>query len=208
MMKTNNEQPRACGRRRAWWRLSRADEVSPNTHERTCSPKSIPSLRWTVLAIVVALAGDLAPMATAQAPANRVLDLDGNGDWVRLPPAGFTNFHQATIEAWVKWRAFTSSARVFDFGALQREIYVATTLGATTPNSGPMKFLVVDGSGTRRRDDVYGGFRLGEWTHVAVVTGPGGVRVYLNGILAVTNDFADSLSSLGASWGGRITGRT
>src|SRR5258708_24970183 len=40
---------------------------------------------------------------------NRVLDLDGTGDYVRLPAAGYTNFHQATIEAWVKWRNFNSS---------------------------------------------------------------------------------------------------
>src|SRR5258708_20583703 len=60
-----------------------------------------------------------------------------------------------------------------------------------------MKFLVVDAAGTRRREDVYGAFRVNEWTHVAVVTGPGGVRLYQNGVLMVTNDFAGSLSSLG-----------
>jgi len=112
---------------------------------------------------------------------NHVLDLDGAGDWVRLPPAGFTNFHQATIEAWVKFRAYNTWARVFDFGARGREIYVGTTLGSAAPNSAAVKFLVVDAAGARRREDVYGGFRLNEWTHVAVVTGPGGVRLYLNG---------------------------
>ena len=39
-------------------------------------------------------------LASVSAPAqNRVLDLDGTGDYVSLPPAGFTNFHQATIKA-------------------------------------------------------------------------------------------------------------
>src|SRR5206468_10084340 len=111
--------------------------------------------------------------------------------------AGFTNFHQATIEAWVKWRGFNAAARVFDFGARQQEMYVGTTVGSATPNSGGVKFLVVDAAGSRRREDVYGGLRLNEWTHVAVVTGPGGVRLYLNGVLAATNNFAGSLSSLG-----------
>jgi signal transduction histidine kinase/CheY-like chemotaxis protein/ligand-binding sensor domain-containing protein len=128
---------------------------------------------------------------------NRVLDLDGSGDWVRLPPAGFTNFHQATIEAWVKWRAYNSGTRVVDFGARQRELYVGTTIDSATPNSASAKFLVVDAAGTRRREDVYGGFRLREWTHFALVTGPGGVRFYLNGVLVMTNDFAGSLSSVG-----------
>jgi signal transduction histidine kinase/DNA-binding response OmpR family regulator len=133
----------------------------------------------------------------ARLSTNRVLDLDGDGDWVRLPPDGFTNFHQATIEAWVKWRAYGSGARVFDFGTRQRELYVGTTFGSATPNSSSAKFLVVDAAGTRRREDVYGGFRLNEWTHVALVTGPGGVRLYLNGMLVMTNDFAGSFSSLG-----------
>ena len=126
---------------------------------------------------------------------NRVLDLDGRGDWVELPPAGFTNFHQATIEAWVRWRAFNLSARVFDFGAQQREIYVGSTSGGGTVG---MKFMIVDAAGSRRREEVYGGFRPDTWAHVAVVTGPGGVRMYLNGLLVATNSFAGSLSSLGA----------
>ena len=49
---------------------------------------------------------------------------------------------------------------------------------AGTANSAGMKFLVVDAAGNRRREDVYGGFRLNEWTHVAVVTGPGGETVW------------------------------
>src|SRR5262249_23885788 len=109
-------------------------------------------------------------------------------------PAGFTNFHQATIEAWVKWRAFNDFARVFDFGSMQRELYV----GIPTASTG-MKFLVADASGSRLREDVYGGFRLDEWAHVAVVTGPGGVRLYLNGMLVATNTFSGSLSTVGAA---------
>jgi hypothetical protein len=116
---------------------------------------------------------------------------------MRLPPAGFTNFHQATIETWVRWRSFASVARVFDFGARQREMYVSKSAGANISGSTGMKFLVVDDAGSRRREDVYGAFRLNEWSHVAVVTGPGGVRLYLNGVLVATNGFAGSLSSLG-----------
>ncbi len=136
-------------------------------------------------------------LAQPSPPPNHVLDLDGAGDYVTLPPAGFTNFHQATIEAWVKWRSASSAARVFDFGARQREMYVRLGLNSASPNSVAMNFLVVDAAGTRRREDVYGGFRLNEWSHVAAVTGPGGVRLYLNGLLVATNSFAGSLSAVG-----------
>ena len=134
---------------------------------------------WLLLLFVAfrnSQAQPAAPPSTlnSQLSTNFVLDLDGNGDWVRLPPAGFTNFHQATIEAWVKWRAYNSGTRVFDFGARQRELYVGTTVDSATANSSSAKFLVVDAAGTRRREDVYGGFRLHAWTHFALVTGPVG----------------------------------
>ena len=66
------------------------------------------------------------PAQDSPLPPNRVLDLDGAGDWMRLPPEGFARFEQATIEAWVKWRSNPGlAARVFDFGATQREMYVS-----------------------------------------------------------------------------------
>jgi len=153
---------------------------------------------WIGFCIATSLLLQLSTLHAQPAPPpNRVLDLDGTGDYVRLAQAGFTNFHQATIEAWVKWRSFDNFGRIFDFGARQREMYVGTTPTSAGPSSAEMKFLVVDAAGTRRREDVFGGFRLNEWTHVAVVTGPGGVRLYLNGMLVATNDFAGSLSTLG-----------
>ena len=137
--------------------------------------------------------------AQTQTP-NRVLDLDGTDAWVRLPPEGFAGFDQATVEAWVKWRSVTSlAARVFDLGGGRREMYVGSGTGGSGPYAGVMKFLIVDTTGVRRREEVAGGFRVNEWTHVAVVTGPGGARIYLNGVLAAANEFTGSLSALGRS---------
>ena len=147
--------------------------------------------------LLLFLPGFLRAQAPA-APPNRVLDLDGKDDYVKLPAAGLAKFEQATIEAWVKYRTLTGSAsRVFDFGAPKREMYVSPSTAGNTATSAGLKFLVVDATGFRHREDVYGGFRLNEWTHVALVTGPGGVRLYLNGMLVATNDFAGSLSTVG-----------
>src|SRR5262249_33646754 len=103
-----------------------------------CGSGALWILSWSLL---LALASTLHAQPTA-AP-NRVLDLDGRDGYVRLPAAGFTNFHQATIEVWVKHRNFSGSGRVFDFGARQQEIYVGTSLSSATAYSGGMKFLVV-----------------------------------------------------------------
>ena len=145
----------------------------------------------------------LPTLLRAQAPApppNRVLDLDGVGDYVKLPPAGFAKFEQATIEAWVKYRNFTSNAsRAFDFGANKREMYVSTSNNGNTATGAGLKFLVTDATGFRHREEVYGGLRRNEWTHVALVTGPGGALLYLNGMQVATNDFAGSLSTVGTA---------
>jgi hypothetical protein len=154
------------------------------------------SFELWILSLALLLSQPSILHAQPASPPNRVLDLDGTRDWAELPPAGFTNFHQATIEAWVKFRAFGAlSVRVFDFGARQREIYVGPQ--PTVFNSLGMRFLVVDATGNRRREAVFGGFRFNEWTHVALVTGPGGVRLFLNGALVMTNGFEGSFSSLG-----------
>src|SRR5205823_4155403 len=80
----------------------------------------------------------------ASAP-NRVLDLDGTGDYVQLPGFVFTNLSQATIEAWMKWRGFADASRVFDFGERQREMYIGTGVsGGSTLNGASLKFLIVD----------------------------------------------------------------
>jgi hypothetical protein len=74
-----------------------------------------------------------------------VLELDGQGDYVRcrrrvhqFPPG----HHRGVGEV----AELTVGARVFDFGAPQREMYVSTGNGGT-PNSAGMKFLVVDAAG-------------------------------------------------------------
>src|SRR5213594_2115278 len=125
-------------------------------------------------------------LGAAGAP-NRVLDFDGEDDYVRLPSFVFTNLSRATIEAWVEWGVLNDASRVFDFGDRQRAMYLGLTAGSMTSESASLKFLSVDSAGNRRRMDVFGGIRRNQWAHVAVVTGSGGVRVYLNGMLVATN---------------------
>ena len=46
----------------------------------------------------------LSPRAHAQpAPPNRVLELDGHGSYVELPPNIFKDLEEATVNGWEKW---------------------------------------------------------------------------------------------------------
>jgi len=123
---------------------------------------------------------------------NRVLQLDGRGSHVELPPAAFESLTQATVEAWVKFDAFSGNVRVFDFGARSHEMYLGC--GSDAPD---LKFLIAGPDSNRHRIDVPGILLPERWCHVAVTTGPDGVRLYYNGLLVGTNAYAGSFNTLG-----------
>ena len=50
--------------------------------------------------------------------ANRVLQLDGKGSYVQLPPNLLNHLNEATIEAWVKWHNFGYHSQPFGFGTV------------------------------------------------------------------------------------------
>ncbi len=162
--------------------------------EHITARRTAPFTRRSATGFAVLTIALLAFSAGAQ---NRVLNMNQVGDHVRLPSFIFTNLTQATVEAWVRWRSFGGSARIFDFGERRREMYLGTGSTMTAPNVGALKFLIVDTAGNRRRVETYGAFHLNQWAHVAAVTGPGGVRIYLNGMLVATNEHSGSLSTVG-----------
>ena len=141
------------------------------------------------------------PAVTTPALPNRVLDLRGGGAHVRLPPNIFSALTQATVEGWTRWEEFVPSHRFFDFGEQGREAYIGTEVQTTPDGSrqASLRFLIVDSAGSRRRLSVPGALQQDRWCHIALVTGPGGVHLYLNGMLLATNDYAGSFSSLGGA---------
>jgi signal transduction histidine kinase len=138
----------------------------------------------------------LPPTLHAQpaAPANQVLTLDGTNSYVELPANLFANLTQATVEAWVKIGRLKENAHFVDFGGYQREMYLANE--GTDP---ALKFLITDATRGRHRIVVPGFLELNQWFHLAVVMGPGGVRLFCNGILVGTNAYAGGVSAIGAN---------
>jgi len=58
--------------------------------------------------------------AIADATPNRVLQLDGHGDWVQLPDDVFNGLDEATVEAWVKWDRLGYFSQPFGFGSAEQ----------------------------------------------------------------------------------------
>ena len=74
------------------------------------------SLCFSLARVFICTAG-----ASAQ---NRVLELDGDGSYVELPPNVFTNLDEATVEGWIKWHRFGTHSRFFDLGARDHSINI------------------------------------------------------------------------------------
>jgi hypothetical protein len=109
-------------------------------------------------------------------------------------PNIFNELTEATVEGWVKWRAFRGDARFFDFGKEWQGINVgAPTIGEPT---GTLRLQFHEASKNVHHVRAPGLLRLNEWVHVAAVSGRGGAKLYLNGALVASNPFAGSFAAI------------
>jgi signal transduction histidine kinase/DNA-binding response OmpR family regulator len=123
---------------------------------------------------------------------NSVLELDGQDSYLELPPNIFNDLTEATVEAWVRWDDFSGpNERVFNFGDALRDMSVLA-------QSSTLRFFLA-GPGATLSDlhsvSVPGLLRTQEWCHVAAVSGPGGMRLYFNGVLVGTEPYTGSFSA-------------
>jgi ligand-binding sensor domain-containing protein len=129
------------------------------------------------------------------APAqNRVLDLSRQGDKVLLPPGLFGALEAGTVEAWVKWEEWGLFSQWFSFGANQE--WRAMGLNHFGSES-IFQFFLYDQTHQVHIASVATNLPLGQWCHMAAVSGKGGMRLYLNGELAAHNGYEGSFAALG-----------
>ena len=121
---------------------------------------------------------------------NHVLQLDGDGSYVELPPNMFNGLEEATVEAWVNWASFREHSRPFDFGEAWHSMHVQ--------NLGRLAGLRFDISagGPENSIEILDLLRTNQWVHVAAVSGKAGMKLYVNGALAGTNEFRGSFAAL------------
>lgn len=138
-------------------------------------------------------------LAAITAPAqNRVLELDGNGSYVELPPNIFQNLTEATVEVWAKWDRFNNYSRVFEFGASWQSMSVFNH-----DNKPDLRFNLYPKKAQNNPALTYsaranGVLRSNEWIHIAVVSGPGGMKLYANGEVVALHTNEAGLASIKA----------
>jgi signal transduction histidine kinase/ligand-binding sensor domain-containing protein/CheY-like chemotaxis protein/protocatechuate 3,4-dioxygenase beta subunit len=152
---------------------------------------------FAAVSLLVTLFGQLAPLHGQPAATNHVLELDGHGGYVELPPNIFNDLTQATVEAWVRWDDFSGTLkRVFFYGSPFQEMTITANV-QSGPDLAGLGFAVSDGSKTNNvwayTPDI---LKTQTWCHVAGVSGPGGMKLYLDGGLLRTNAYTGSFAAL------------
>jgi|SRR5947209_320015 len=71
------------------------------------------ALWLSLIALVLSESSTLPAQASAT---NRVLELDGNGSYVELPPNVFNDLTEATVEGWVMWDRIGMWSRFYGYG--------------------------------------------------------------------------------------------
>jgi hypothetical protein len=148
----------------------------------------------------------LAVTAQVACPQNKALKLDGNGSYVELPPNIFRDLTQATVELWAKWEGFQQYSRVFESGAGWQSLSLFNH--GNTPD---LRFNLYPRSA---RNDPSLAYKIqvpnllhsNEWIHLAAVSGPGGMRLYVNGVMVGQHTNAASFADINAwqtNWIGR-----
>jgi hypothetical protein len=137
--------------------------------------------------------------AAISSPAqNRVLELDGDGSYVELPNNIFQNLTEATVEVWARWDRFNAYSRVFEFGASFQSMSVFNHA-----NGGDLRFNLYPQPARNTPALMYtaranGVLRTNEWIHIAAVSGPGGMRLYANGVLVARHTNEACLATIKA----------
>ena len=144
--------------------------------------------RTVAAAIEFRLPGSTLSPRPAESQPNRVLQLAGGEGYAELPSNILNSLEEATVEGWVRWDRLTPGARFFDFGRESRTMVV----GAKETSPG-IQLELFDAQSRRRAElNAPGIIESNRWIHVAAVTGPGGARLYVNGILAESSDYTGS----------------
>jgi signal transduction histidine kinase/CheY-like chemotaxis protein/streptogramin lyase len=130
--------------------------------------------------------------ANAALAVNQVLVLDGDEAHLELPQNMFDGMEAATVELWLRFDATGHYATAWSFGQPWQTMCLSTFSTTTS-----LQFFIYDRHRDLHRITLPSVIVVGEWFHVAAVSGPGGMKLYVDGILAGTTDFRGSFKSIG-----------
>src|SRR3989442_7972624 len=158
------------------------------------------ALRLSLIALVLSQSSMLHAQPSAT---NRVLELDGKGSYVELPPNIFNDLTEATVEGWVMWDRIGMWSRFYGYGEQRHSLSIVNR-----ENSTDLRFQL---NPDEHEVLVPGVMKTNRWIHLAAVSGSRGMQFFVNGVLFGTNSFTGSFKYTGSGrahflgkseWGG------
>ena len=144
--------------------------------------------------LLIALLVQASALRAQPAAINRVLELAGTGGYVELPPNIFHELDEATVEAWVKWRSFpTNQAQLSRFFSYGNQFH---DTGIEVSSDGGLHAFISEGENSVMSVRAAGAVRTNEWYHLATVSGHGGMKLFLDGAVLDTINYAGSFSTI------------
>ncbi|MDB4796644.1 hypothetical protein OAG77_00440, partial [bacterium] len=134
---------------------------------------------------------------------NKVLDLDGEEDWVEMEPQSLSKLETATIEVWVNPRSLEYKPerrpmqRIFHYGAKNNDVSINVSNGLGDVRS--VFYLLTARGVLGQLGPGSPILENGVWIHLACVSGPGGMKLYANGELVEGNSDTRSFSSVAST---------
>lgn len=114
---------------------------------------------------------------------NNSVSLDGDGEYVNLPPNIVRSYGAFSISVWVRLSSAASWARIFDFGSgTTRYMFLAPR----TPTN-QTRFAISTGGGGAEQQLNAAGLSTGNWHHVAVTLSGDTGTLYVNGAQVAQN---------------------
>ncbi len=129
----------------------------------------------------------------APSTTNGVLNLPRDGSYSVLPANILAGLTEVTIECWTKWAGGQPPPKdfetVFAFGGPGSAVFLGTKDRSTVEAGFEL-------ANEFRTVTVAQAIRTDEWIHWAWVNGPGGMRLFVNGVLAATRPETASLAGV------------
>ncbi len=113
------------------------------------------------------------------------VELDGEGDYVLLPSGAFSDLETVTVEGWVKWSKFQYMSRFFALNLKDQKINLHNR------DTNPFLWTSQYKAGRRTYIRVPDILPQNEWNHLALVSQPGMLKVYLNGTMVFDRYITD-----------------
>jgi len=140
-------------------------------------------------------ASDAASGSLRRVETHKAIELDGSDGYVALPDGILKGRREGTIEAWVQYGSLQGLQRFFSFGKFLND------MGCGFPwqqriKGASLQFFINSPSGGFQPITANTAIEVGTWYHLACVTGPRGMHLFLNGVEVSSSPHSASFADI------------